>query len=85
MAGLMLAMMTRSARGHTGRPLVAGGAEVFMFTAIHLAALVRVGGVLLWPAGYVTWVGAAAVLWSLAFGAFAVRYAPILARPRADA
>ncbi len=84
MAGLMLAMMTRSARGHTGRPLEAERAELIMFTAIHLAALVRVGGVLVWPEAYVTWIGMSAGLWALAFGAFAVRYAPILARPRVD-
>ncbi|HEX7036482.1 MAG TPA: NnrS family protein [Pseudomonadales bacterium] len=85
MAGLMLAMMTRSALGHTGRPLAAGPAETFMFAAIHLAALARVFGPLLWPAGYVTWVGLSAALWVLAFGAFAISYAPIVSRPRVDA
>lgn len=85
MAGLMLAMMTRSALGHTGRPLAAGPAETFMFVAIHLAALTRVLGPLLWPGAYVTWVGVSAVLWMLAFGAFAIGYAPIVSRPRVDA
>jgi len=83
MAGLMLAMMTRSALGHTGRPLRAGRGEILMFAAIHLAALTRVGGTLLWPAAHATWVGVSAGLWMLAFGAFVLVYAPILVRPRA--
>ncbi|NBC22986.1 MAG: NnrS family protein [Gammaproteobacteria bacterium] len=82
MAGLMLAMMTRSALGHTGRPLRAGRGERLMFAAIHLAALTRVAGTLLWPAAHSTWVGVSAGLWMLAFGAFVVVYAPILWRPR---
>lgn len=85
MAGLMLAMMTRSALGHTGRALAAGPAETFMFVAIHLAALTRVVGPLSWPSAYVTWLGASAVLWTLAFGAFAIAYTPIVSRPRVDA
>ena len=84
MAGLMLAMMTRSALGHTGRPLTAGRGEAFVFASIHLAALTRVAGPLLWPAAYVNWLGISALLWMLAFGAFAVVYAPIVARPRLD-
>jgi len=84
MAGLMLAMMTRSALGHTGRPLTAGPAELVMFTAIHGAALARVAGPLVWPGAYVTWVGLSALLWMAAFAAFVARYAPIVVRPRVD-
>ncbi len=84
MAGLMLAMMTRSALGHTGRPLAAGAAEKFIFAAIHGAALVRVAGPLWDPAGHALWLGVSALLWTAAFGAFAVRYAPILMSPRLD-
>jgi uncharacterized protein involved in response to NO len=84
MAGLMLAMMTRSALGHTGRPLAAGRAEISMFVAIHLAAACRVVGPLLWPSAYVTWVGLSALLWTLAFAAFAVSYAPIVSQARVD-
>jgi uncharacterized protein involved in response to NO len=84
MAGLMLAMMTRSALGHTGRALAAGSAETVAFLAIHVAALTRVAGPLLWPSAYVTWMGVSALLWMVAFTAFAARYAPIVARPRVD-
>ena len=84
MASLMLAMMTRSALGHTGRPLRAGAAELVMFAAIHAAALCRVLGPLTTSTATRTWLLAAAGLWVLAFGAFAVAYFPILTRPRVD-
>lgn len=84
MAGLMLAMMTRSALGHTGRPLTAGPAELVMFAAIHLAALARVAGPLVWPGAYIGWIGLSALLWMVAFAAFVGRYAPIVMRPRVD-
>ncbi len=84
MAGLMLAMMTRSALGHTGRPLVAGPWERVMFLAIHLGAASRVLGPLAWPGAYPAWIAVSAVCWTVAFAAFATRYLPIVSRPRAD-
>ena len=42
MGGLMLGMMTRSALGHTGRPLAAGTVETAAYVLVHLAAAVRV-------------------------------------------
>ena len=48
--GMTIGMMTRTARGHTGRPLRAGTLETAMFLLIQAAALVRVGGGLLAPA-----------------------------------
>ena len=85
MASLMLAMMTRSALGHTGRPLTARTAEQLIFLAIHLAALSRVFGPMVLPGGYVAWLWLAAGFWTLAFGTFAFAYWPILTRPRLEA
>jgi uncharacterized protein involved in response to NO len=85
MSSLMLAMMTRSALGHTGRALTAGIAELTCFLAIHGAALSRVFGPLLLPAYYIQWLWLAGVLWTLAFATFFIRYWPILTRPRLDA
>lgn len=85
MASLMLAMMTRSALGHTGRALVAGWAELGMFATIHLAAVCRVFGPLLWPRMQPAWIAGSGVLWALAFALFAIRYAPIVTRPRLGA
>lgn len=85
MGGLMLAMMTRSALGHTGRPLRAGAVELACFAAVHAAALVRVLGPLWAGAAQITWLSLSALLWSVAFATFALGYLPILTRPRADA
>ncbi len=82
--GLTLGMMTRTARGHTGRPLAADGFEVAMFVLVQLAAVTRVGGPLVAPAAYVACVIASSVLWSAAFALYAIRYWPVLARPRVD-
>ncbi|MCA0241354.1 MAG: NnrS family protein [Proteobacteria bacterium] len=82
--GMVIGMMTRTARGHTARPLRADGYEVTCYVLVALAALVRVGGPLLAPAGLVHAVLLSAALWSAGFGLYAVRYWPILSRPRLD-
>jgi uncharacterized protein involved in response to NO len=82
--GMIMGMITRTALGHTGRALRAGRAEVAMFVLIQLAALVRVLPAIFWPGGYLEFVAASAVLWSLAFFLYAVVYAPRLAQPRVD-
>ena len=82
--GLTLGMMTRTALGHTGRPLRAGRAEVFCYAAIQLAAVTRVFLPLAFPGLYLNAVLYSGVLWSAAFGAYAVSYWPILTRARVD-
>lgn len=82
--GLTLGMMTRTARGHTGRPLIAGGFELTIFSLIQVAAAVRVFGGIISPSLYMLSIKLSAVLWSAAFSLFAVRYWPILTRPRLD-
>ena len=82
--GMTIGMMTRTARGHTGRPLVADRWEVACYALVQLAAIVRVFGGLAWTGGYLATVLISAACWSLAFGIYAVRYWPILTRPRID-
>lgn len=82
MAGLMLSMMTRSALGHTGRPLQAGWAEIACFAFIQLAALLRVGGPWFLPDHQGLLIVLSALFWCAAFVTFVVTYAPILAQPR---
>lgn len=82
--GLTLGMMTRTARGHTGRPLTAGRAELAMFLLIQIAALVRVCGGLAIPDHYLASVQASGLLWCAAFALYAARYWPVLTRPRLD-
>jgi uncharacterized protein involved in response to NO len=81
--GLTIGMMTRTARGHTGRPLRADGWETAMFVLIHLAAIVRVV-VGMVPGLHVASIQLSALLWASAFGLYAVRYWPVLTRPRLD-
>lgn len=82
--GLTLGMMTRTARGHTGRPLVADGFELTMFLLIQTAALIRVFGGIISAGLYMESIQLSGLLWSLAFGLYAVRYWPVLTRPRLD-
>lgn len=82
--GLTLGMMTRTARGHTARPLVADGWELTCFLLIQVAAVVRVFGGLVAAALYLPSIQVSAALWSAAFALYAVRYWPVLSRPRLD-
>lgn len=84
MTGLMVAMMTRSALGHSGRPLVAGSMEIAAFVLVQLAVVIRVFAVIVMPQYYQLAVILSATLWSLAWALFLIRYLPILTRPRID-
>ena len=82
--GLTIGMMTRTARGHTARQLHADGYETTAFGLVQAAAIVRVLGAMLLPPLYVASVQLSGVLWATAFGLYAVRYWPVLTRPRLD-
>lgn len=82
--GMTIGMMTRTARGHTGRPLRADRLDVACYVLVMAAALVRVPGALLFPGAYVATVLAAAACWTLAFALYAIAYAPSLLRARVD-
>ena len=85
MGGLMLGMMTRSALGHTGRPLKARAVETAAYALVHLGAALRVFGPLAGAAAEPHAFAGSAVLWSGAFALFFAAYWPILTRPRVDA
>ncbi len=82
--GLIIGMVTRTARGHTGRPLSASPLEVAAYSLVMLAAVLRVLVPLLAPQFLVASVVAAALAWSLAFVLYLIRYAPWLLRARVD-
>lgn len=82
--GLIIGMMTRTARGHTGRPLQVSGAEVAMYGLVMLAAISRVVGALLPAAVYPMALMLAATAWSLAFLLYLVQFTPWLLRTRLD-
>jgi uncharacterized protein involved in response to NO len=82
--GLTIGMMTRTSRGHTGRPLLAGRSERFCYIAIQFAALARVFVPLAFPSLQLHAIVVSGILWSLAFAVFTVTYWPVLSRPRLD-
>jgi len=82
--GLTLGMMTRTARGHTARPLTVGGAELAAYVLVQAAALARSLLPLAFPDAYGAMVALSALLWFAAFALFTAVYIPILTRPRLD-
>jgi uncharacterized protein involved in response to NO len=82
--GMTLGMMTRTARGHTARPLDAGRAEVAAYLLVQAAAVARALVPLALPAAYLWATLASALLWCAAFATFTVVYVPILTRARLD-
>ncbi|MBB4844233.1 uncharacterized protein involved in response to NO [Paucibacter oligotrophus] len=81
---ITLGMITRTALGHTGRPLKAGPIETAAYLAVLAAALLRVFVPLLWPAALLEAVWLSSALWALAFALYLWRYVPMLMRPRVD-
>ena len=82
--GMTIGMMTRTARGHTGRPLLADEFDTACFILVQLGALVRVGGGIFFRDYYVATVIVSGTCWSAAFALYAVRYWPVLSRIRID-
>jgi len=81
--GLVLAMITRTARGHTGRILQASPMEVAAYVALMLAAILRVAAALV-PACFTPLVCSAGVAWITAFSLYLLRFAPWLLSARVD-
>ena len=83
LGGMTLAVMSRAALGHTGRPIAAGPVTVAAYIFLCLAAIVRPALDVL-PQFYHAVLGLSAALWILAFCAFVAVYAPILLSPRPE-
>ncbi|MBE0474739.1 NnrS family protein [Rhodoferax sp.] len=82
--GLILGMMTRTARGHTGRPLKAEAPEIAIYLLIMLAAALRVLLPWLAPSFYIIGLVTSAASWSAAFLIYLWQYTPWLVSARAD-
>ncbi len=74
---MTLAVMTRATRGHTGRPLTAGGATTMIYLAINLAALLRVAAPFT-GAAHAWLLSASGLAWTCAFAGFAIVYGRML-------
>lgn len=82
--GLIIGMVTRTARGHTGRPLQVSKLEVTAYALVMLSALVRLAGALLPTAFYPLSLMLAASAWSLAFALYLAKFTPWLMQTRLD-
>ena len=74
---MTLAIMSRAALGHSGRPLVAPWPVAAAYGLISVAAIARM-------AGGTTGLIVAGVAWTTALATFTAVFLPILARPRPD-
>jgi uncharacterized protein involved in response to NO len=79
---LLVAMVTRVTQGHSGRPLVFGGAATFAFVVIQLVAVTRIIAELM--PDHMAWQAVAAAGWLLAFAPWVLRSLRIYATPRLD-
>ncbi|MBL8760520.1 MAG: NnrS family protein [Phycisphaerae bacterium] len=75
--GLIIGMITRTALGHTGRPVRAGRWEAVAYVLVLLAAVIRVAAALV-PSIAVPGVLAAGAAWSAGFLVYAASYGPLL-------
>lgn len=82
--GMIMGMMTRTALGHTGRMLRAGGYETAMYLMIQAAVLLRILPSFFSGLPMVPTYGLAAVAWSAAFVVYLASYGPMLVSPRID-
>jgi uncharacterized protein involved in response to NO len=80
----IIAMITRTARGHTGRALVAGRVELACYGLFILATLMRVLGPWLAPQFSMDWIYASGLCWAAALVLYCIRYAAWLLLARAD-
>lgn len=82
--GLIIGMMTRTARGHTGRALAVEGPELAAYVLVMAAAVLRVLLPLFLPSLYIYGLVAAAGGWSAAFLLYLWKYSPWLLSTRSD-
>jgi uncharacterized protein involved in response to NO len=78
---MVLAVMTRVSRGHTGRPLEADIRTNLIYGTIVFAGVTRVAGAFTTESS-MTLLQISALLWVFSFGLFALTYGPMLTSPR---
>jgi uncharacterized protein involved in response to NO len=82
--GAIIAMITRTARGHTGRPLVADRRDIASYALVMAGSALRVAGPLAAPQLHSVWIWGAALCWIAAFTIYFASYVIPLCRPRPD-
>ena len=82
MGTMTLAVMTRATLGHTGRRLTADAWTTAIYGLVLAGALLRVLGATALVQIYMEVILLSSLLWSGAFALFALRYGPMLIRPK---
>jgi uncharacterized protein involved in response to NO len=77
---MVIAVMTRVARGHTGRPLTADRVTTLIYLMLTAAAASRVAAAFAGGSS-MSLLGVSAVLWVAGFALFAASYGPMLVTP----
>lgn len=81
---LIIGMVTRTALGHTGRPLALDGVMLASYWFMVISVALRLAA--LWPSAYSgPLLHATAAAWIISLALYLYRYVPLLIRPRADA
>lgn len=81
---LVMGMMTRTARGHTGRALTASRPEVLAYVLVFVAAVLRVIAPALAPRGSLHALVCSGIAWAAAFALYLGVHAPWLLAARRD-
>lgn len=82
--GLIIAMITRTALGHTGRPLLAGLAEITAYFGIQATLLIWLLANLSHGIWFYSLMVIAGFCWICVFMIYIVKYFPLLTQPRPD-
>ncbi len=72
---MMLGVMTRAARGHSGLKVQAGATETLIYAAVSLSAVLRIAAAI---SNQITLYQASGLLWVFAYGVFVIAYWKIL-------
>lgn len=81
-AVLIIGMLTRTALGHTGRPLALDTSMLASYWLMVASVALRLAA--LWPSMYMLWLQqAAALAWMACMALYLWRFVPMLIRPRA--
>jgi uncharacterized protein involved in response to NO len=83
LGGMLFAMATRVICGHGGIALVADDFVWTLFWLLQVATLLRLASPL-WPGASGAMTASSAVVWSLVWLIWAIRFLPVLLKPRID-
>jgi len=82
--GLIIGMVTRTARGHTGQSLKISWVEALAYVLVMVAAFSRLLASLLPPTYFAAFLVSAAATWTFAFLIYLWKYTPWLLQTRLD-